>query len=339
MLGIFLNLILIALATLSLATGISFFIQERDSGYLRVHILLFNLAVFCICAGYGLMAFIPDIRYAPIPRLIGFAGIDFFLLAELSFVFRELNVRYNWYLLGMGFFIAWALLDIVIFGRPSVVEFIRLEYYTIYSHDNMDERLHAFHYIFVSVIGLILFVHGVLWFKTKTLKRDKRFVLELILSNFIILFASITDIVNADFTHKFPSFSYSSAIAFTNFSLWFFFKQHIVFNPTVKNVSKEVFYSIDVPVLIFDMEGKVKLFNPCAQKTLRLQEEADANLRSVFTLSDVETLILLNHSKQGNETKLASRIKADDKECQLCCSIKKDNLNEPFCIICTVLPR
>ena len=91
MLGIVLNLILVSLAVLALAAGTSFYVQEREAGYVRGYTLLFSIAVFFICAGYGVMGFLPYVNYAFIPRLVGLYGIDVFLLIELSFLTIELK--------------------------------------------------------------------------------------------------------------------------------------------------------------------------------------------------------------------------------------------------------
>ena len=70
MLGIVFNLILASLAVLALAAGLSFFLQEPETGYLRGYILLFGVSVFFICAGYSIMALMPETEYAFIPRLV-----------------------------------------------------------------------------------------------------------------------------------------------------------------------------------------------------------------------------------------------------------------------------
>ena len=74
MLGIFLNLLLVACGSLAIATAISFFIHEPESGYIRVYTLHFGSAIFMICTGYVFMAFTENLNYAYIPRFLPRAG-------------------------------------------------------------------------------------------------------------------------------------------------------------------------------------------------------------------------------------------------------------------------
>lgn len=335
MLGISLNLILISLAALSLAAGILFFLEEKEAGYIRGYTLLFGTAVFLICSGYALMGFLPNVKYAPIPRIIGLYGIDVFLLMELSFLTMELKRRQGVRGVIIGFFALFVLFDLIIFGRPKAINYIRYEYHTAY--ENADKNAHIFHYAYIFTIAVTLMIHGVLWFKSKKTKRDRQLVVELILSNYVVLFAAIPDVFKGTFASKYPTFSYCIAFAFVYFSYWFAIKHHMMYTPTVKNVSREIFYSIDVPVLIFDLEGYSSLYNPSAAQILQIKEGAAAHLRSLFTLSDVESLRLLAHAKKGFSGELRSKTKAAQKNCSIHYSIRLDNTGEPFCIIVTVL--
>ena len=93
MLGVILNIILACLGTLALSAGISFRLQEKDSSYYGVYIVVFGIETFLICFGYAIMGVMADLRYAFIPRLVGLFGIDAFLLTELSFLLTELKVK------------------------------------------------------------------------------------------------------------------------------------------------------------------------------------------------------------------------------------------------------
>ena len=333
MLGIILNLILVALGTLALSAGISFFVQERGAGYIRGYTLLFGAAAFLICAGYAVMGFLPDARRAFIPRLAGLYGIDVFLLMEVSFLTMELRKRQGFRAVIIGCFALYVLLDLIIFGRPSALNYVRYDFHTAF--ETVDTPSHLFHYGYILAVGITLMTLGVQWYKSKKVKRDRQFALELILANFVVLFAAIPDIFKGAFSQKYPTFTYSAAFAFVYFSYWVAVKHHLMFTPTVRNVSQEIFHSVDVPILIFDLDGNASLFNPCAENALRI--EGKPTLRSIFTLSDVETLRLLARAKRGEGGKIAAKVKATGAECTLSCAIRLDNAGEPFCIIGTVL--
>ncbi len=340
MLGIYLNVILSSLAVLALAVGISFYFAERDAGYIRGYTFLFGLAVFLTCGGYSVMGFMPDLKYAFIPRLFGLYGIDVFLLIELSFLTKELKRRQGLRAVIIGFFGLYILLDLLIFGKPNTLNYIRYDFHTAY--ENVGGGPFLFHYAYMMIICIFLFVHGIQWFKSKKVKRDKQFVLEIIVANFVLLVAAIPDMFRANFAVKYPTFSYCVAVSIVFFSYYFAVKQHILFMPTVKNVSREIFHSVDVPVLIFDMEGNTTLFNSCAKAKLQIEGEGEKenskNIRALFSLTDVETLRLLAKVKNGIGGQFETKIKSTGDKCTLSISVQQDNACEPFCIICTVLP-
>ena len=344
--GIYLNLILACLAVLALTAGISFFVSEKESGHTRIAMLCLGIDTFFICMGYAVMGFMPNVDYAYIPRLAGLCAIDIFLLIELAFLSVEVKFKQSIQIFVLGFFILYAVLDIIIFGRPSAIIYVRYDFHTAYENVPNGGAF-AFHYSYVSAIAIALMIHGVHWYKGKKLKRDKQFVVELILANFVILFAAFPDMFKGAFSTEHPTFSYSVAFAAVCFSFWFAIKQHNLFSPTVKNVSREIFHSLNVPILIFDMDGIAHSFNSCAQKSLHITEGESPTLRTIFTLSDVETLHLLARAKNGGtlqkETKIKEKGKEKDKEtteksCTIHLTTKLDNVGEPFCIICTVLP-
>ncbi len=340
MLGIYLNVILSSLAVLALAVGISFYFTERDAGYIRGYTFLYGLAVFLTCGGYSVMGFMPNLKYAFIPRLFGLYGIDVFLLIELSFLTMELKRKQGLRAVIIGFFGLYILLDLLIFGKPDTLNYIRYDFHT--SYENVGGGAFFFHYAYMMLICVVLLVHGIQWFKSKKVRRDKQFVLEIIVANFVLLLAAFPDMVRATFAVKYPTFPYCAAVSVVYFSYYFAVKQHILFMPTVKNVSREIFHSVDVPVIIFDMDGKVILYNSCAKTKLMIadvsRENSPLSLRSLFTLTDVETLRLLVKVRKGAGGQFETKIKTTGKECSLSIAVQFDKAFEPFCIIGTVLP-
>ncbi|MBQ4379300.1 MAG: hypothetical protein II821_08915 [Treponema sp.] len=336
MTGVYLNLILCSLSALALSAGVSFYIREKDSGYIRIYTLVFGIATFLTCLGYSIMGFTAELKYAFIPRLIGLFGLDSFLLLELAFLMTELKKKQGKQAVLLAFFGLYIFLDMLIFGKRNTLHYVRYDFHT--SYENVGGGPFFFHYAYMILICITLTIHGVQWFRSKKIKRDKQFVLEIFVVNFTLLFAAFPDMARASFAVKYPTFSYCTALSLVYFSFYLAVKRHILFMPTVKNVSQEIFNSVDVPVLIFDMEGKLNLYNPCAGLKIHIDETKPQNLRSLFTLTDVETLRLLTKLKGGWSGEILSKIKATGTECSISTATKFDTAGDPFCIICTVLP-
>ncbi len=335
MLGIYLNLILASLGCLALCSGIMFYLQERDCGYIRTFTIIFGFFAFLIGVGYAIMGFTPNLDFAYIPRFFGLLGIDAFLLFELTFLFVELRTKLKYRTIILGFFGTYLLFDMIIFGQPAALTYVRYEFYTAYENKLLGPFF--YHYIYVFLLIPVMLYFGIRWFKSKKTRRDKLFTLEVICANFVILFASVPDMFHSVFTSKYPTFGYSMSFLFVYFSWWIAIKRHIMFTPTVKNVSQEIFCSLDIPIIIFDMDGKTSLFNPCAQLSFKIEPNLPSSLRSLFTLTDVETMHFLAKSKKGIDSAVHTSVKATSTDCVLVSKVKFDNSNEPFCIICTVL--
>ncbi len=335
MLGLYLNVVLTVLGFLSLASGISFFITERENSSYRKFVFSIGLFVFFIDFGYSMMGFTPNLTAAYFFRLIGLFAIDSSLIIHFIFLTEELKMKqgFKWTLL--SFFFCYLLLDLVIFGSPATDKFVRYDFYTASQRVNLKN--HLFHYTFIAVVAVTLLINGIRWYRSKTTKRDKKFVLQIIAVESCLAFSAVPDVVKSFFAMKYPAFPYSLAFSVVYFAIWFGCKRHILYIPTVKNVSQEIFYSVDVPILIFDMTGTMNLCNPCASRTLEITPVTSYTFRTLFTLSDVAFLRLLTRAKQGAGFEVSTQIKAAGQDCTLSLSIQHDNTDEPFCIICTVL--
>jgi PAS domain-containing protein len=337
MLGVFLNMILFALGILSIAAALVFFFTEKDNFYVRVYTLFFGYATLLICLGYSIMSIMTDTSKAWIPRIFGLYGIDVFMIFELAYLTRELKFKLMPRSIVLGFFTLWIFFDLLIFGRPSSLNYVRYPLYTAY--ENRGDIGYWFHYLYILVIAIVLISLAVKWYKSKFIKRDKAFVLEVVFANFAIFFAAIPDIFHSFFSSKYPTFGYSVAFAFLYFSWWFACRWHISFTPAVKNVCQEIFYTIDIPILIFDMEGQINTFNPKASVVFNLQKDKTTGLRDLFTLTDVETLRLLKKAKEGKGGQYSAAIKKTGEPCMITTSVKFDYAGEVLCIIGTVTEK
>ena len=331
MVGIFLNLLLVACGTLALATAISFFIHENESGYIRLYTLHFGSAIFLICIGYAIMAFTQDLNFAYIPRFFGLAGIDLFLIIELSFLIKELRIRNSIHSLILGCFILYFLFDMIIFGNKNALNYVRFETYTAY--ENTGDGKFVFHYLFILVLAFALLYFGIKWYKSKKIRRDKIFALEVIGVNFIVIFATIPDVMHTVFSAKYPTISYSLSLGLVYFSWWFACRWHITYRPNVKNVSRQVYDTLDIPILIFDMDGNVCIQNPCATKKFNIAEGTHPKLRDLFAFTDVETMLFLKNAREGIGEKTSVHMKTTNQLCVLTTNVQLDNAGEPFCII------
>ena len=336
MFGFFLHVIMVILAVIILTTAIT--MHVRDSKKVQndtYFILCYGIFAAYVCGGYGLVGIYPDIETIFIPRGFGFWGVDAFLLTELSYGLIELKYNKTIIYGGIGAGTLYGLFDIILNVRRGTIVYIKNDYYMSFMPSESNYLL--FHYIFLLVIGAVLIVLSTLWYKSKKTKVEKDFVSKVIFSNYVLLFTAIPYIIGTKRGQKYPALLFSLGFAFVYFMWLRATKKRISINVDVKNISQEIFYTIDVPVIIISTEGRLALCNPCAKEQLDIVDEKNTAIRDLFIISDVEELRLLSKAKKGEDYQLKVRIKSSNAECLLKCSVKFDYTGEPFCIICTAL--
>ena len=337
MFGFFINIILIALAFFELAWGISLMCKERNSSKswkFLPSIIFFSVIV---CAGYGLMGIIPDVSKAYIPRFFGLWGCVGLLITEFSYIVFDLNTPRVPLIISTGFASLWGFLDLAAYGGKDVLNYIRNDFYN--TMEVAKHSVHVFHYIFLSFIGAALIILSVKWYKSKRTKRERRSIVRIIIANYIVLFATLPDIFSKNNSSIYSTASFCIALSI-NFFMWISaIQQKFVFSMSTKNVSQEIFDSIDVPIIIFSETGEISLYNPSAQEFLGINVAQKVSIRDVFQISDVEQMRLLNKAKHGEDYLLKFTDNNNEKTYILKSSVKLDYAGEPYCIIGTILPN
>ena len=336
MFGYFLHVIMVILAVIILSTAIATHLRDGNKVQYDTHFILsFGIFGAYICGGYGLVGIYPDIETVFIPRFFGFWGVDAFLLTELSYGLFDLKYNKTVLYSGIGSSTLYALFDMILNDRKNAVSYIKNDYYISFIPSESNNLL--FHYIFLLIIGIILIILSTLWYKSKKTKVEKDFVSKVIFSNYVLLLSGTPYIFGTKLAEKYPTFLFSMGFAFVYFMWLRATKKRVTIHVDVKNISQEIFYTIDVPVIIINTEGKLSLCNPCAKEQLKILDEKNTDIRELFIMSDVEELRLLAKSKKREDYQLKVRTKASDAECLLKCSVKCDYTGEPFCIICTAI--
>ena len=338
MFGYILHIILVIFGIIVLTTGISLHVSEvnkNQSG--TIFIIFFALFAAFTCLGYGLVGIWPDLSTIYIPRFFGFWGIDAFLLTELSYGLIDLKYRRTILYALIGSSTIYALFDLILNDTKSAVIYTQQEFYTTFEPNTSNHLL--FHYTFLIVIAICLIILSILWYKSKKTKFEKNFVMKIIFSNYVLLFSGIPYVFQTKTSQLCPAFSFAMGFVFVYFMWYSAIKKIISIDVNVKNISQQIFNSIDVPVIILSLEGKISLSNPYAKEQFKIENEQNTFITDLFSLSDVEQLRLLKKAKNGEDYQLIVREKKSDINYLLKCSVKFDYVGDPFCIICTALSQ
>ena len=329
-------MILFSLGLVSFAFALSFYLQKNGYLYTRVFTLLLGIAIFLACAGHSIVAWTADARAAFIPHIVGLFGIDTLLFLELTFLFYDMKTKRSRAILALSFFAAFELLDISFHIAKNSYIYISKLLYTTYELKNIFS--HIFHYSYIVAIAIALLIFSIRWHKSKTLAREKKFTLRVIWANLLILVFDILNMAGVTVFDQSPNFPYCAAATIVFFIWYLQVKKHSSFALSVQNVSKEVFYTIDVPILIFDMAGNLDLYNAAAGWILKIDGKKKNTLRDLFALTDVDALRLLTKAKRSFSGRIESSVKMTNEKCAASYFVKLDYTGEPFCLIMTVSP-
>ena len=334
MLGIYLNLIIVSCAVSAAIFAFLFFFTRSGFIILRSYVLALGLITFFLDAGFALMGFSSDLKNAAIPHFIGMMSVNIFLLLEILFVLHELKAKTSVIIPLLSALVVYMMCDYLILTASKPFLYTRLNHYT--SYIIQSKKHFAFHYSFIAVASITLFSIGCIWYTKQKTKHDKIFASRLIFANLLLILASVPEIIT--FHHSLPMPYISFALGFTVvFFLWYAAADNqSSYMPTIENTAKNVFSLIDTPILIFALDGSIKLFNPSAKRVLAIDGKETKPLRSILALSDVEFLNLIAKAKRGLNTTWKTRVIANNKPCFLKCFIKFDNAKDPYCIIGTI---
>lgn len=337
MIGIYLNLILFTFAILSLTAGIYFYMQKSLLVSMRIFTLLISFTTFLICSGYSVMGLTPNVDYAYIPRFFGLLGIDSFLLLELTYLLLDMKIKKVFHYLFLLFFSVFGFMDLILHGSKDSFLYIRHDTYTTYEINNIFH--HTFHCTYVVCIALMLVILAVKCYRKIPMKRDKQFILSSISANIFVLITSMPSLTGNSFFVYCPSLIYCTGFTFIFFIFFLQLKKRATLIPSVENVSKEIFQIIDVPVLIFNMDGRLDLFNTSAGKKLQINGLHETKIRDLFSLTDVEELHLMAKAKKSINGGQNTTVRTTGRPCTLNYFVKLDYTGEPFCILMTVLTQ
>ncbi len=329
----YINIIILLAGATSLHLGASFLKREKHTkGFFKYSVFMLALGNGLCCMGYSIMSLSPDLRFAYYFRVLGLIGIDIYLMAEILLVTSCLNFsRFAEYLI-IGLSGLASLFDIVIFGSRESDTFVRYENYTAYVR--LDPYRHLFHYTFLTIMGISMFIIACVWAVNVRFKREKRLVFFAYVSNLILAASCIPDfrIYDSDFnlTHVF----YCTGMLFAFIVFFVASNNYMMFNITVNSISKDIFSTLGTGLLVFDTNYHLNLSNEYADKLLGLDNEPHRiRLKEIFELKTGEPLKMFEKASSGDIIDYRLTSKLTNKVILVNFSCKFDRSNQPMCYI------
>ena len=130
--GVIINTALVALATMLLVMGFSFYFREKNAGIFRRFLLLLGIFAALWAGGYGVMGSVEDLSMAYIPRAVGLFGVLGFLTVEFNLALKLVSsssVRSRVFMI-LSFILA--IVDFACYAYPYANHYIRVGTRTAY---------------------------------------------------------------------------------------------------------------------------------------------------------------------------------------------------------------
>ncbi len=330
---IYINIILIIIGATSVQLGVSFLTREKNTkGFFKYSVFLLALGNGLCSIGYGTMSLSPNLTYAYYFRVIGLAGIDIYILAEVILITSCLGIGKVTEIFIILVTVLADLLDLFIYGHPDTLTFYRYDNYTIYI--SSDPYRYLFHVCYLFVIAVCLLAIGFIWALKVKYRRDKHLVLYAFLSNIIFALSSIPDLFitmhDIPFIHAFYCLG-----VFLAFSVFYISAtNYMVFYITVNSISRDIFSTLGAGLLVFDTNYHLNLSNEYANKLLGLDKDPNRiRLKEIFDLKSGEPMKMFNKSLEGIAIDYRLTANVTRKVTLVNFSCKMDRNNQPMCYI------
>lgn len=330
---LYINIILLIAGATSIHLGVSFLKRERHTrGFFKYSVFLLALGNGLCCMGYSIMSLSIDLKLAYYFRVVGLAGIDIYLVAEIMLITSCLNFsRIAEYFIFCISLIA-AASDVIIYGHPDSNIFVRYNTYT--SYYRADPYRHLFHYTYLVVLATCIFLIALVWLFNVKFKREKRLVLFAFLSNIIFLASSIPDYLLLHGTTKLPHLYYCGGILCAFIVFYLAANNYMMFYITVNSVSRDIFATLGTGLLVFDTNYHLNLSNEYANKLLGLDKEPHRiRLKEIFCLQSGEPLKMFENAASGVDAEYRLTSEVTGKVVLVHFSCKTDKHNQPMCYL------
>lgn len=329
--GLLANYILLFLGTISLTTGIFYFVYEKNHDTLNTTFYLTGIFQFMWCAGYSLVGFSSTYFWAFAGRAIGLFGVIGFLLCEVMVLLlinhKSIGKCFQ-YLLPL---ILLAIPDFFCYLHPSGVSFIHKGGITLIQA--VDSPYRVLHPLFIIMVIAYMFHYAIRWLRHTHFQRENRIMISLIIVNSLIIVGCIPDSVLPYFGYTtIPTSGFFSFIAYQ--ILIICARKYNAFSISQLNLNSYIFDYAHSPIMVFDTRQRLAMMNHFGKEFLQIQKAKNLTLSDVFEISKEEANNLFLSLGPDNMSKTVRLVtKKEHIICVVTLSTVLDSFKEPYCTV------
>ncbi|MBR0131770.1 MAG: response regulator [Lachnospiraceae bacterium] len=330
------NCLLLMLGSVSAVLGISFYFRNRQAaGKTRFYILFYGLcsAVWCIC--YGMIGISDNLELCEQIRKVGVAGINGFLLTEVFLVSEMSGAKKSLIRAMRVFAILIAVTDFLFFARSKVDMFIRKRAWTTWTANPDGDFNRTVHAIYIGLIFCILILFGINWIINNKLRRLKRFLFMVFVSNFIMLFFTLPDTFIP--AAGMPAISTSGlGAAACTIVMWYGATQLNSFDIRTGNIKDRLFDFLEAGIIIVDTDFRIAMVNRYASQLAEKTELVETTLSDFFDIDEEEQKkCFLTSMNEIYSARLWN--KTGTRAYSVRVKSVEDDYGDPFCYMCVFL--
>ena len=328
--GQLINASLMILGTIAVSAGISFFIREKKAGIIRIYLLVSGCFAGLWCYSFALMGMYTDIQTLFLTRAIGLVAIDGYLLCLMVLIANLIHLNKYVTRAFIAIYLLLSVGDVVLFSPVDELTFVTVDGRS--SFINNPWLGSTFHYTFLTVAVLMLFIVGFTWLFSKKTTHNKKLVFVMVCAHlFLMLSTPFDTFMPTAGIPYFPSTCYGVMVSYL--ITWYNCVHNNALTITLQNVSDYIYQGTNVNILVFDMSKKFYMGNDSANKFFEIKETADIGLSDLFDISAEEAEQCLDDVIAGKKHEIKLHAIKDNISCALHFTVGRDKKDTAYCIV------
>ena len=329
--GLVISCILLMLTSPVFALGVSFFLKNRGTtGNTRYYILALCVTASIWCAAYGSIGITDKLQRAEVLRVFGVLAINAFLVVEvflftgLSAMKRLISHTLRAIVVCVGF------ADFILYSDRKADLFVRIGNWTTWLQNPEKELARLFHSGFILLYFLILFGTGIVWIRKNKLRRQKRFILLVFLSNFLMIFFTLPDTF-LPMLGFYPVATSGIGAALCAIVTWLGATRLNSFSIQLGNITEIFYESINAGAVVFDTRERIVICNPYAVRYASSDTLEGCGIEDLFEVENPKELF--KHAMEDRYS-ITLNGKKDERVYAVNLNAAKDNFGDPYCFLC-----
>ena len=330
------NCLLLIVGTTAGICGLSFYVRNKEAaGRMRIYIFSYGVCAAIWCLFFGLIGFCDDPAVCNIFRKAGDIGIISFMITETFLAMDITGADKRVGAFFKTFSVVLGAVDYLAFSQENVNTFVRVGNWTTWIANPEGAVNRAVHTAYIALTFIVLFTSAIVWYRNNKVKRMRRFIFLVFVSNFTMLFFTLPDTFLPAMGKPAVSTSGIGA-ALCAIVMWYGATELGSFDIRMGNLRDKLFDLIEAGVVVLDTEKRIALMNRYAAKRVQAAGTRGNAIGDFIDISEEDAQALLDSSV--NEI-VTARLRNTQKNriYSVRLSAVKDSYNEVFCFICVLL--